>query len=120
MARPNIDIDWVDFEKLCEMNCTEIEIANWFRCSVDTICRAVKKKHGVSFAEFRAQKADRGRVAIRRTMLQKALKGDNAMLIWLSKNYMNMADKVETKNDHKVEGPIVYASEWGQISKEDE
>ena len=29
-------------------------------------------------------------------MWEKALKGDPKMLIWLSKNYLNMVDKVHT------------------------
>ena len=41
MARPQIKIDWDQFNKLCALQCTQVEIAEWFNCSIDTIARAV-------------------------------------------------------------------------------
>ena len=38
------------------------------------------------------------RLGIKRKMIQKALAGDNTMLIWLSKNMLGFSDKYETKD----------------------
>jgi len=35
-GRPLTEIDWVEFDKLCMMLCTQVEIADWFGCTDDT------------------------------------------------------------------------------------
>ena len=52
MARPQIEIDWKQFNKLCAIQCTKAELAEWFNCSEDTISRAVKRKYKMSFADL--------------------------------------------------------------------
>jgi hypothetical protein len=42
MARPEAEIDLAELEKLCSMQCTDIEIASWFGISVRTIERRRK------------------------------------------------------------------------------
>jgi len=95
MGRPKKPINWIEFEKLCQMQCTEIEVAAWFNCSIDTIHRAVKFKYKRTFAEVFVEKKQFGRISLRRTMLQKANDGNPALLIFLAKNYLGMADRVE-------------------------
>ena len=36
--------------------------------------------------------------SLRKKMWEKALKGNEKLLIWLSKNELNMKDKIETQN----------------------
>jgi len=36
-GRPLTEIDWDEFDKLCMMLCTQVEIADWFGCTDDTI-----------------------------------------------------------------------------------
>lgn len=103
-GRPSININWDEFEKLCEIQCTLTEISGWFRCSEDTIERAVEKKYGIKFAEAFEQKRGKGKIAIRRAQVQKALNGDTTMLIWLGKNGLGQTDKQEV--DHNLNGPI--------------
>ena len=38
-GRPQKPIDWEEFEKLCEMQCTQREIAGWFKVDHETIRR---------------------------------------------------------------------------------
>lgn len=105
LGRKLVEIDWVQFEKLCEIHCTEEEIAGWFRCSVDTIARACLREHNLSFAELRAQKAGRGKIGIRRKLFQIAMDGNLGALIWLSKQHLGMSEKIEqsTENLHLIE-----------------
>ena len=45
------------------------------------------------------QNKNKGRASLRKKMWEKALKKDSThMQIWLSKNELNMRDKVETQN----------------------
>ena len=56
-GRPLTEIDWVEFDKLCMMLCTQAEIAEWFGCTDDTIQAAVRKKYGVGFSELYKRKS---------------------------------------------------------------
>jgi hypothetical protein len=102
MGRPKIDIDWDEFDKLCNLQCTLVEIAGWFDCSEDTIERRVKETHGVTFAEHYAKKSSRGKIAIRRKQMQVAQSGNPVMLIWLGKQYLGQKDK----SDEEMNTPI--------------
>lgn len=96
MARPKgtfKPINWDEFDKLCAIHCTRDEIANWFNVSPDTIERAVKREKKMVFAAYHAQKADTGKISLRRRMWQAALGGDKTMMIWISKQHLGMRDK---------------------------
>ncbi len=97
MGRPPVDINWEEFDRLLEMQCSCEELAHWFRCSPDTIAERVKKQYGVTFPEYAPQRRIRGKVAIRRKLFQIALAGNTAALIFLSKNLLGYSDKVEAK-----------------------
>lgn len=95
MARPLKEIDWKEFDKLCEMHCTIEEVAGWFDCHPDTIQNAVQREKEVSFSVYFEQKAGNGKTSLRRIMWQMALQGDKTMCIWLSKQYLGFAEKNE-------------------------
>ena len=92
MARPKIDIDQVQFEKLCEIQCTLTEIAGWFRCSEDTVERWCKRTYKESFAEVFKQKRAPGLISLRRAQFQMA-QTNTTMAIWLGKQYLGQTDK---------------------------
>ena len=103
-GRPPIVIDWDEFDKLCMIQCSEETIAFWFGCSIKTLQRACRAEKGLSFVQYAEQKRDKGRVGLRQKQFDLALKGDRTMLIWLGKQCLNQADKI----DHRGEdgGPI--------------
>jgi hypothetical protein len=118
MARAKIDINWEEFEKLCGIQCTLIEIAAWFRCSEDTIERAVKRHYNQSFADVFEQKKGIGKISLRRKLYQKAMEGNPALLIWLSKQWLGYTDKLEQKQE--VTATIkdeVYDTQFGPTSE---
>jgi hypothetical protein len=117
VGRPKVEIDWEEFDKLCEIQCTQEEIAFWFRCSVDTIDRAVKREKKVNFAEYFNQKRGSGKVALRRAQFQTALSGNPTMLIWLGKNILKQEDKA--KFEHTGEGgkPIEVEADNEQLAE---
>jgi len=103
MGRPRIEIDWVEFDKLCTMQCTLVEIAGWFECSEDTIERRIREKYDCTFAELFTQKRSKGKISLRRKQYETALKGNVAMLIWLGKQYLGQSDKQDSTINQRVE-----------------
>lgn len=99
MARPIVDLDSKQFEKLCGMHCTLEEIAGWFHCSEDTVERWVKRTYKKRFAEIYRQKRGAGSVSLRRKQMEIALAGNVTMLIFLGKQYCGQSDKVENRNE---------------------
>ncbi len=98
MGRPKIAIDLDQLESMMKLSPSIQETADFFRCSHDVIERFVKEKFQETFASFRDKRAVHTRMSIKRKMIEKALSGDNTMLIWLSKNMLGMSDKVENLN----------------------
>lgn len=96
-----IQVDWEEFDKLCYMQCTLNEIAAWFECSADTIERRVAEEHGVKFADYYAEKKDKGKISLRRAQFQAATSGNTALMIWLGKQYLGQADKQDIDLDSK-------------------
>lgn len=104
MARPKVDINQEQFEKLCAIQCTETEIANWFKCSVDTIERWCKETYvdedgkPMSFAEvFKVYSVD-GKISLRRFQFRQAEKS-YAMAIWLGKQWLGQRDSIDMSVD---------------------
>ena len=104
MARPRIEIDWEQFDKLCAFMCTKDEIADWFNCSDDTLSRAIKRKFNTSFAVYYKKKAIQGKISLRRAQFQRAIgdkdpatgrlrnNGSVPMQIWLGKQWLGQAE----------------------------
>jgi hypothetical protein len=106
-GRPLTEINWVEFDKLCHIQCSLREIASWFDCSIDTIERAVERDKGMLFAEYFEQKRGRGKIALRRKMFEAAMAGDKTLMIWLSKQYLGMSEKQEIKQETQSNEKLV-------------
>lgn len=98
-GRPQIALDWEEFDKLCGLQCTLREIACWFKCSEDTIENHVKRRHKMDFSDYFEQKRGTGKIALRRKQYDIAMNGNVTMLIWLGKQYLGQAEKLEQKLD---------------------
>lgn len=97
MARPRIEINKTEFEKLCGLQCPLHEIADWFDCSEDTIERWCKREYRERFAEVYEKKRGRGKIALRRAQFELAKK-NAAMAIFLGKNILGQRDRQEVEN----------------------
>ena len=112
MGRPLKEIDWVQFEKLCGIQATEIEISEWFHCSVDTVERACKRQYGETFADVYKKKASSGKISLRRKQFEVAIGGNVTMLIWLGKQHLGQRDNIELPpQDNKKPTQINYVVE---------
>ena len=86
MARPKkYNIDTEQVEKLASFGCSNTEIASFFGCSKDLISK--------SYSTNVAKGKDKGKIRLRQLLWKSAERGNVAMQIWLSKQYLGMSDK---------------------------
>ena len=97
MARPKkYNIDTEQVEKLASFGCSNTEIASFFGCSKDLISK--------SYSTNIAKGKDKGKIRLRQLLWKSAERGNVAMQIWLSKQYLGMADKQEITTTDLPEG----------------
>jgi len=92
MARPTLKLDEEQIKKLASIHCTQEEIALVMGCSVDTLYRR--------YAGLIKEGQAHGKTSLRRHMWKKVVEGNCTMMIWLSKQHLDMVDK---KIDPEVE-----------------
>lgn len=97
-GRPKIQIDKGTFEKLCDLQCTIEDLADFFSCSHDTIQRWCMAEYGESFACIHKKHMAKGKASLRRNMFRLSEK-NATMAIFLAKNWLGMTDNVEVKAD---------------------
>lgn len=97
-GRPRIEISQQQFEALCNIMCTEEEIAGIFDCSVDTIENWCKRTYKQTFSEVYKRKSATGKMSLRRKQREVAMAGNTTMLIWLGKQYLGQRDVVDVGN----------------------
>ncbi len=90
-GRPKKDIDILQFEKLCGLQCTEEEIADFLECSVDTINAWCKRTYKMTFSEISKVKSAQGKISLRRYQFKLAERS-SAMAIFLGKNILGQKD----------------------------
>ena len=98
IGRPQKQINKRDFEKLCELQCTKEDIANWFEVSEDTIDRFCKREYGVSFAVVFKQKRTKGTVSLRKAGFDMA-KNNPSVHIFYAKNFLHMTDRQDIRTE---------------------
>lgn len=118
MGRPKIKIDKDNFEKLCSIQCTLVEIAGFFDCSEDTIERFCKEEYEETFAEVFKKKSAKGKISLRRSQFKLADSGNASMLIWLGKQYLGQAEKQEISMEGSIDDTIRKMDEY--FSREEE
>lgn len=91
VARPRKEFDQTQFEKLCAIQCTEVEIAAWFDMSIDTLNARCHETYGECFADVFKKHSVDGKMSIRRNQFRLSEK-NTAMAIWLGKQYLGQRD----------------------------
>ena len=97
MPRPLKEIDAKQFEKLCGLQCTKLEICGWFDITDKTLENWGKRTNGKGFSETFEEKRAAGKISLRRAQYELALKGNATMLIWLGRNYLGQSEDVTVK-----------------------
>ena len=92
MARPSKEIDKIQFEKLCGLQCTKEEICGFLDITDKTLDKWCKRIYKLSFSEVFKQKRVTGKISLRRSQFRLAEK-NASMAIWLGKQYLDQTDK---------------------------
>ncbi len=100
-GRPKIHIDWSEMDKLCLIQCTLSEIANWFNCSEDTIKLRCKEEKNDTFTGYFKKKSTGGKISLRRSQFKYANNGSVPLLIWLGKQYLGQSERQEATDGDK-------------------
>jgi hypothetical protein len=117
-GRKAIKIDLEQLEKLCNLQCTDDELASFFGVSARTIER---RKAQPAFAEALARGKAKGRLTLRRSLWSLAAKGNPAANIFLAKNLLGYRDYVSSELSGPDGGPIAIAPapELGVLSDDE-
>ena len=115
MARPKKEIDQVEFEKLCGIQCTRDEICGWFDVTDKTLDGWCKRTEG--FSATYAKKRGKGKISLRRMQFELAKKNPT-MAIWLGKQWLGQRD---TPPDVQVDKQMIrdaLSESLAELSKE--
>ena len=100
MGRPLKEIDWKEFEQLCFMQCTLLEMCEWLHVSSKTLEHKVKEHYGETFSLVFEKKRVGGKISLRRNLMRMSEK-QPTVAIFLAKNWLGMSDKQEIEVGNK-------------------
>lgn len=101
MGRPRKEIKQKEFENLCGIQCTKLEICAFFDVTDKTLESWCKRTYHAGFSEVFSQKRGIGKISLRRKQWQLAEKSAS-MAIWLGKQFLGQRDNVDvTVSDAK-------------------
>jgi len=115
-GRKPTQIDLIDLEKLCAMQCSDEEIAGFFGVSVRTVQNRRKLP---KFAEVMRRGKARGCISVRRAQMRLLEAGNGAVAIWLGKNVLGQRDALQITGANG--GPIQTESkpDFSRLSEDE-
>lgn len=90
-------INKIQFEEMCNIQCTKDEICAIFQIDEKTLTKWCQETYNVGFSDIYKTKSSGGKMSLRRKQFQSAENGNVTMQIWLGKQYLGQTDKVEEK-----------------------
>ena len=105
-GRKAVQIDLEQLEKLCALQCTDVEIAAWFQVSLRTI---EKRRRLPKFAEAMQRGRAKGRISVRRHQMKLLEAGNATMAVWLGKQLLGQRDVITAEHVGSGGGPIQVA-----------
>ena len=100
-GRPKIDIDWGVFDSLCEIQCTQEEIAKVLVVSIRTLQRRCKEEREETFDSLYKKGSLGGQHSVRRAQFRMA-HDIPVMAIWWGKQHLGQSDNGQPKQDDEV------------------
>ena len=102
-GRKPVNIDLIELEKLCALQCTDQEIADWFGVSTRTVETRRKRPE---FAQAMQRGRAKGRISVRRAQMKLLESGNGTMGVWLGKQLLGQRDVVTNEHVGGGGGPI--------------
>ena len=99
MGRPKKIIDPEQIRSLARLGCTWDEIASVLQIARGTFSARMKEK---KYREAYDRGIAEGNTSLRRAQYDSAVGGNASMLIWVGKNRLGQADRIETQNETTI------------------
>lgn len=99
MGRPTKTIDKAQFEKLCALQCTMIEVCDFFDVTEKTLEKWCKQTYGETFSKVFQKKRNLGKISLRRNQMKLSEKSAT-MAIFLGKNILGQKDSYSLEDDN--------------------
>lgn len=104
-GRPKVvwdDAKYKEFEKLCFLHCTLLEVCSWFDIDEVTLEKLLKSRYGETFSKVFPKFSAQGKISLRRSLFLMATDPDPAKrdfraMKWLTTNHMGMAERMAQK-----------------------
>jgi len=100
VSAKKIIIDWDKVDEYLKAQCSGSGIAEILGIHENTLYDHCKVDKGMEFMAYSMKKKSEGKELLRKKQVEVALEGDKVMLIWLGKQYLDQAEKTESKNEH--------------------
>lgn len=97
-GRPKIELDWNLINGVLQFGARLLDCSELCKVSDDVIQSRIKEEFGITFTEYRNRKMSSMRMKLLQKQFDVAMQGNIAMLIFLGKNHLGQADKIENKN----------------------
>lgn len=116
-GRKPIDIDKKQFENLCGLHCTQIEICSFFDIDENTLNAWCKRVYKKNFSEVFRLKKGTGKISLRR---RGWLMTENVPSVWIfhAKNYLGMKDNPDDVSDNNAAKAIADAINYMRGEKD--
>ena len=101
-GRPFAEIDYGTLSELCGFMCTGEECAAILGVDYDTVNRALKRDHGLTFPEFFRRHSVPALVRLRQAQFETATSGSVPMQIWLGKQWLGQREPDRQVQDDDI------------------
>lgn len=91
IGRPRKEINWDIFEELCQIHCTQQEIASVFHVERHTLSEKVQEHYGECYSTIYQRYMEGGKASLRRHQFNLSKNNAN-MAIYLGKQYLGQRD----------------------------
>ena len=116
-GRPRSVINQKQFEELCKIQCTEMEICAVLDVDDMTLNKWCKETYSKGFSEVFREKREGGKTSLRRAQWKLATEGMNpSMQIFLGKNMLGQRDKPKDE-DTSVETILKNIQTLAEVMK---
>lgn len=109
MPRPEVNFSWQTLDAVLQYGANLTDCAEFCNCSEDTVQRRIKEHFQMTFHEYRKRKMAKLKMSIVKKQVDKALEGDNTMLIWVGKNLCEQSDKFSAEVTNTENNKITFA-----------
>jgi hypothetical protein len=96
------DFSWDKLDSILQMGAQKPMAAAILGCSEDYIAKQIKLEHGMTFTEYRESKLSITKIKLINKAINKAMAGENVMLIFCLKNLCGWRDKQVGEEDRMI------------------